>query len=140
MTSILILGSAWLFGIISKNDFYKDIEGRVIDKYEIFERHNLTLGMPFVVLSLLQIFISFVSSDIVNADNLLGLHIKSDVDNFFISTLLLYPLPTHIFILRSFFNRSIVNEKELIKINRRERIKTEDLEILVKKSRSSKMD
>lgn len=127
ITSIVILLLALMFGVISKNDFFKDIEGRVIDKYEIFERHNLTLGMPFIVLSLLQIFISFVSSDIVNAYNLLGLHLKSDVDKFFISTLILYPLPTHIFILRSFFKRSIVNEKELIKINRRYRIRTSEI-------------
>lgn len=133
MTSILILGSATLFGIISKNDFYKDIEGRIIDKYEIFGWNNLTLSNPFIILSLLQIFISFVSADVINADNLLGLHLKSDLDKFLISTLILYPFPTYIFIIRSFFKRSIVNEKDLIKINRRERIKTEDLEELHKK-------
>ena len=133
MTSILILGSATLFGIISKNDFYKDIEGRIIDKYEIFGWNNLTLSNPFIILSLLQIFISFVSADVINADNLLGLHLKSDHDKFLISTLILYPFPTYIFIIRSFFKRSIVNEKDLIKINRRERIKTEDLEELHKK-------
>jgi hypothetical protein len=133
MTSILILGSATLFGVISKNDFYKDIEGRKIDEYEVFGWNNLTLSNPFIILSLLQIFISFVSANVINADNLLGLHLKSDVDKFLISTLILYPFPTYIFIIRSFFKRSIVNEKDLIKINRRERIKTEDLEELQKK-------
>jgi hypothetical protein len=131
--SIIILGLARLFGIISKNDFYKDIEGGIIDKYEFFRWNNLTLSTPFIVLSIFQIFYSFVSPDFVSPDNLLGLHLKSDLDKFLISTFILYPFPTLIFIIRSFMKRSIINENDLIKIKRRERIRTSDLYELIQK-------
>lgn len=61
MIAIYILGLATLFGIIRKNDFFKNIKGEIFDENETFNCRNLSLSSPFIILSLLQILIPFVS-------------------------------------------------------------------------------
>ena len=133
MIAIFILGLATLFGIITKNDFFKDIKGEIFDENETFNCRNLSLSSPFIILSLLQILISFVSPNIINEENLLGLHFQSDANKMLFSTFILYPFPTHLFIIRSFLKRSVVNERDLIKMKRRDRIRSTDLTELDKK-------
>ena len=129
ITPILFLGFFHLIGLISKNDYFKDSHGNMIDEKEIFKLKHLL--QPFIFLSLLQLFFSFLPLKVWTNEQILG---KVSIENHVsIVTFLIIPLPMLIFIFRSFLKRSVVNERDLIKIKRRDSIRSNDLTELDKK-------
>ena len=110
-----------LIRILKKNDFYKNIENEIIDENEIVSFVNPR--SRWVLFFLIQILFSFTFI----LDYFSNLLFDLSVDNSF------YLSPTIIFILSSFIFRINKSEDDLIIYRRRDRIRTEDLEVLDKK-------
>ena len=129
ITPILFLGFFHLIGLISKNDYFKDSHGNMIDEKEIFKLKHLL--QPFIFLSLLQLLFSFLPLKVWSNEQILGpVTIETHAA---IVTFLIIPFPMLLFIFRSFLKRSIVNERDLIEIKRRDNIRSNDLTELDKK-------
>lgn len=117
--SFLIYLASSIIGLSKEIDLYKNIKGYIIDDNE---KINWKLNNSFfLICAIIQLFSSFFPKFISS--------IIGGEFNYILGAL----LPTFVFILGSFLKRITVSESLSLLQLRRERIKTEDLEILVEK-------
>jgi hypothetical protein len=117
--SLILLGLSQFFGLTTSDDFKKNNNGYIIDDKETI---NWYLNHSFFLFC-------FVFQLIFAIDPMMGTRMIGGNFNYVLTSL----LPTFIFILRSFVKKNTINERELIKLNRRDRIKTSDLNELSEK-------
>jgi hypothetical protein len=117
--SLVLLGLSQFFGLTTSDDFKKNNNGYIIDDKETI---NWYLNNSFFL-------ICFVFQLIFAIDPMMGKRVIGGNFNYVLPSL----LPTFIFILRSFVKKNTINERELIKLNRRDRIRTSDLSELSEK-------
>jgi hypothetical protein len=122
--SLILLGLSQFFGLTTSDDFKKNNNGYIIDDKETI---NWYLNHSFFLFC-------FVFQLIFAIDPMMGTRMIGGNFNYVLTSL----LPTFIFILRSFVKKNTINERELIKLNRRDRIKTSDLNELNNKVDLSK--
>jgi hypothetical protein len=117
--SFLIYLVSSFIGLSKEIDLYKNLKGYIIDDNE---KINWKLNNSFfLICAIIQLFSAFFPKFISSG-------IGGEF-NYILGAL----LPTFVFILRSFLKRITISESLGLLQLRRERIKTEDLEILVKK-------
>lgn len=117
--SFLIYLVSSFIGLSKEIDLYKNLKGYVIDDNE---KINWKLNYSFfLICAIIQLYSAFFPKFISNGTG-------GDF-NYILMAL----IPTFVFILRSFLKRITISESLGLLQLRRERIKTEDLEILVKK-------
>lgn len=117
--SFLIYLVSSFIGLSKEIDLYKNLKGYIIDDNE---KINWKLNNSFfLICAIIQLFSAFFPKFISSG-------IGGELNYFLVAL-----LPTFVFILRSFLKRITISESLGLLQLRRERIKTEDLEILVKK-------
>jgi hypothetical protein len=111
--SLIVLSLSRFFGLTTEDDFFKNLRGHIIDDKETI---NWYLNKSFFLICILIQLIFALSPEM--ASKMIGGNF-----NYLLTSL----LPTFVFILRSFVKKNTINERELIKLNRRDRIRTSDL-------------
>lgn len=138
--SALCLFSVFIFlslvtGFVSHYDFKKKFGGELIDENQFLCWSNLfeTRWMVFFLMQLIFIILNPLLMKFIAVPFVEGWSLGKDHNPTAIFRLLLTFSPTIIFIFGGFIWKINKSDEELIKLKRRDRIKTEDLEELLKK-------
>lgn len=116
--STLIVGLSSFLGIIINGDIFKNLNGFIIDEKEKINWH--LNNSFFLICAIIQIIFAFFPGYVKY------IYGYTDPDELYIFTM----VPTFIFVLRTFVKRTTINEMLVLKQLRRDRIRTEDLEVL----------
>ena len=116
--STIIVGLSSFLGIIMEGDIFKNLKGFIIDEKEKINWH--LNNSFFLICAIIQLIFAFSPGYV---KHIFG---YPDPDGLLISSL----VPTFIFVLRTFVKRTTINEMLVLKQLRRDRIRTEDLEVL----------
>jgi hypothetical protein len=128
MSSILI-ALASSSGIISKYDFYKRFDGEIIDEYEVVTWTNIikTRWIVLFVVQLTFIFLNHLLIEYLALPFVEGWSLGKEHTVPLSFKLFLTLSPSIIFVLGSFIRRINKSEEELLKLKRRDRIRTSDI-------------
>ena len=118
-SSTIIVGLSSFLGIIMEGDIFKNLKGFIIDEKEKINWH--LNNSFFLICAIIQLIFAFSPGYVK--------HIFGYPEELLISSL----VPTFIFVLRTFVKRTTINEMLVLKQLRRDRIRTEDLEVLQNK-------
>jgi hypothetical protein len=137
--SAINLSSIFIFlgvltGVISKYDFYKRFDGEIIDEYEVVTLSNVIKNrwIVFFVVQLTFIFLNHLLIEYLALPFVEGWSLGKEHTVPLSFKMILTLSPSIIFVFGSFIWRINKSEEELIRLKRRDRIRTEDLEVLQK--------
>jgi hypothetical protein len=125
----MLIGLGSLTGIISKYDFYKRFDGEIIDEYEVVTWSNITKNrwIVFFVVQLTFIFLNHLLIEYLALPFVEGWSLGKEHTVPLSFKLILTLSPLIIFVFGSFIWRINKSESDLIKLRRRDRIRTSDI-------------
>ena len=133
--SSIFIGLGVLTGVISKYAFYKRFDGEIIDEYEVVTLSNIIKNrwIVFFVVQLTFIFLNHLLIEYLALPFVEGWSLGKEHTVPLSFKMILTLSPSIIFVFGSFIWRINKSEEELIRLKRRDRIRTEDLESLDEK-------